>query len=122
MLVGVVDDDEGMRDSLAALLQVLGYDTRLFETAEAVIAESADLPRFAAMVIDQHLPGMCGIDLIRRIAGRHIPTILISAQMNDRLRAEALAAGAKAVFDKPLDRTALVAALGAGNSRPPVKH
>ena len=121
MKVGVIDDDDGMRDSLGALLRAYGFDILLFDSAEAVIADVDTLHGISVLIVDQHLPGLSGLDFIRRIAGRHIVTVLISAQMDERLKADALAAGVMAALGKPLDLAILLAAInGGGAARVPL--
>ena len=111
MQVAVIDDDDGMRDSLGALLQAYGFDTLLFDSVEAAIADADTVAGFSVLVVDQHLPGLSGLDLIRRMAGCDVGTVLISAQMDERLKAEALAVGALAALAKPLDPSLLLAAI-----------
>ena len=100
-----------MRDSLGALLQAYGFDVLLFESVEAAIADSQTLLGLSALVVDQHLPGLSGLDLIRHVAGRNIATVLISARLDKKLQTEALQAGARAALGKPLDPGLLLAAI-----------
>ncbi|HIJ62424.1 MAG TPA: response regulator [Rhodospirillaceae bacterium] len=114
MRVGVIDDDEGMRDSLGALLQAHGLEVCLFGSVEDALAEGDKLFALSALIVDQHLPGLSGLDLIRRVADHDIATVLISAQLDNKLKAEALKAGARAALGKPLDAGLLLAAVNSG--------
>ena len=102
----VVEDDAGMRKALERLLRVAGYKTELFPSAEAMIAaqaaDSAD-----CLILDIHLPGISGIELLRRLSasGRRSPVIFITAQDDDAAREEAPhALGDRAVRDELLER------------------
>jgi FixJ family two-component response regulator len=94
--VCVVDDDESVRLSIGALIRSLGY------TAHG-------------------LPGLSGIELQRALIerGRAPPTIFITAFPQDRIRRQAMAAGALSFLSKPCDDDVLVRtieeAVSAGN-------
>ncbi|MDG2014620.1 MAG: response regulator, partial [Pirellulaceae bacterium] len=57
------------------------------------------------VLIDYHMPFMSGLEALRTIKNRKrlIPVILMSAQLDDQMSAEALAADAWSVHPKPLD-------------------
>jgi FixJ family two-component response regulator len=58
-LVTVVDDDESIRESLPALLGVLGYQTKVFASAEELLASDC-LPDTRCLILDVVLPGVSG--------------------------------------------------------------
>jgi CheY-like chemotaxis protein len=62
------------------------------------------------MVADIHMPHMTGVELYRRLVdlGYEIPTILITAYPNDKVRARALAEGVICYLVKPFDDEELV--------------
>ena len=111
----VVEDDAGMRKALERLLRVAGYKTELFPSAEAMIAaqaaDSAD-----CLILDIHLPGISGIELLRRLSasGRRSPVIFITAQDDDAAREEARQLDCVAYLRKPFDGTVLLAAIRQG--------
>jgi FixJ family two-component response regulator len=79
-LVAVVDDDEGMRHAMRRVLEMEGFVTEVFGTAEDFLASGA-AARAECLVLDIGLPGMSGIELHRRLhsAGHAIPTVFVTA-------------------------------------------
>jgi FixJ family two-component response regulator len=59
------------------------------------------------------MPGMNGLDLQNHLAaaGRTIPIVFITAHKNDLAKATAMASGAVAIFQKPLDEKDLLGAI-----------
>jgi len=108
--VVIVDDDPGMRDSVAALLEMSGFPIRHYGTAESFLADPGACDRVGCLLIDQHFSGMSGTDLLRRLSarGRMPPAILFSARLTETIIREARSAGALAVLDKPVGPMALI--------------
>ena len=106
-LVFVVEDDEEVRVSTRALLEASGYGVREFASAEDVIA-CGDVTAAGCIVLDQTLPGISGLDLIRRLRtdGIQTPAIMVSGNGKQLLQAAAKA-GVAAVLRKPLSAEAL---------------
>jgi FixJ family two-component response regulator len=111
-LIAVVDDDEGVRRSLDGLVRSLGYRVAIFPSAEAFLS-SAELKGSACIISDVQMPGMSGLELAGVIAasGVCIPIILMSAFLDDRVTAQASAAGARWFLRKPFDGDCLVSCL-----------
>jgi FixJ family two-component response regulator len=112
-LISVVDDDQSVREALENLISSVGFDVRLFASAEAFLDSDAPLQTDCA-VLDLVLPGMTGIELQRKIAaadGQNIPTIIITANGNEKAHAEAVAAGAIAFLKKPFKEEVLLDAI-----------
>ena len=109
-VVAIVEDDAGVRDALQGLLDSHGFKTRCFASAEAYLGASASPP--ACLILDLRLPGMSGLELLRKLqaAGSVPPTIVLSGEINrdSKARARLLRAGARAVLDKPFDPDQLV--------------
>jgi CheY-like chemotaxis protein len=104
-LVLIVDDDSGVRDSLAAVVEAFGFRTATagngFEGLEAVGREAP-----SAVVTDLHMPEMDGFALLtslHRTAPR-IPVIAVSGGASDDhdVLEAAKRMGAVAAFHKPL--------------------
>ena len=104
MYVAIVDDHAGLREAIAALLDVAGFPSRGFRSAEEFIS-SPEMAEAACLVLDLHLPGIDGLALQRRLArrGTSRPIVFISAHedCDPRVPARALQAGAVAFFRKP---------------------
>ena len=109
----VVDDDEVVRDSLKVLLETRRFAVRDFESAQAFLAFRRDLPAAGCAVLDIHMPGMSGIELLREIrsAGDQLPVILVTGRREPAAQAQAELLGAVALLDKPISHPALFAAL-----------
>ncbi len=108
--IGIIDDDDAVRDSLHALLDSYGYDIQEYTSAENFLASSER--RSHCLIVDQHMPGMSGLDLLEqlRCAGNMIPAFLITGRDDRPLRRHADRLGIE-VHNKPLAEDALVAAV-----------
>jgi len=105
----VVDDDAGVRSALKFALEVEGFAVKLYAGSTALLAEPA-LPDRACLVIDYRMPGVDGLELVKRLRARQIalPAILISGRVDDHLRRRAKQSGIFCVLEKPLMDMALV--------------
>ncbi len=98
----IVDDDEGMRESLALIFQDEGYDTCTAKDGK----EAADKARerfFNAAVIDIKLPDTEGPELLRKLKELHaeMAGIMITGYPSLQNAAAALNEGADAYLEKP---------------------
>lgn len=110
--VHVIDDDEAMRDSLVFLLHSASLKAVAHYSAESFLAALPSL-EFACVVTDVRMPGMTGIDLLRRMQeiDKGLPVILITGQSDPALAIEALKAGAFDVIEKPFEDERIIAAV-----------
>lgn len=108
-VVLVVDDDAAVRAALKFVLEVEGFQVRLYDGAQAVLADT-DLPKRGCLVVDYRMPGIDGIELINRLRRQNVmlPAILISGRVNGQLRNHAAKSGMTCVLEKPLLDAALV--------------
>jgi FixJ family two-component response regulator len=104
--VAVVDDDVGVREAVLELLQSCDIRARGFASAEQFL-KSRQRSQAACLVLDLHLPGMTGLELLQSLqgSGLHIPAICSTAEadFDEHLREQLLRAGALAVLGKPFD-------------------
>ncbi len=112
-VVSIVDDDETVRLAMESLVRSMGRTTRLYASAEAFL-ESGQIADTAFLISDVMMPGMSGPAMHDRILalGFAPPTIFITAFPDAELREMALANGALAVLDKPVDADAIAHWLG----------
>lgn len=105
--VFVVEDDEGVRQSTQALLEASGFSVRAFANAEELLA-AGTVGEAGCIVLDHHLSGMTGIELIEtlRAQGLHMPAIMVTSN-GTKLGVRAANAGVTAVLRKPLAADAL---------------
>lgn len=116
--VFIVDDDEAVRDSLALLLSLNGFTTRVFESAEHFLA--AYQPDWAGcLVLDIRMQGMDGLELQNTLNTRsaRLPIIVITAHGDVAMTREALKAGAVDFLEKPIDDQLLIANISAALDR-----
>ena len=109
-LVLVVDDDDGMKTSLDALMRSLGYRTSTFRSAEELLC-SADAFTADCIICDIEMrDGMSGISLAAHFSNSDVrrPVILISAYVDKKIRDAGISAGAIAVLKKPFVGEALI--------------
>jgi FixJ family two-component response regulator len=102
-LVAVVDDDELVRIALQRLLKAAGLGVTSFASAEDLL-KSDQLPEIACLIVDIRMPGMSGLDLQAKLRDeRPIPIIFITAHGDEKMRLQAMRAGAVAFLAKPFD-------------------
>jgi FixJ family two-component response regulator len=113
-IVHVVDDDEGMRQSIEDLLRSVGYAVRLYARAEEfLVAALPDGP--ACVIIDVRMPGPSGLELQAALAERseRLPIILMSGHGDIRMTVRAIKAGAVDFIEKPFRDQDLLEAVAA---------
>jgi DNA-binding response OmpR family regulator len=110
----VVDDNEDAANSLATLLEVMGYDVRTaYDGPEAI--EAADEFQPAVALLDIGLPRLSGYDIARHVREHRGEDVLLVAitgwgQEDDRRRARE--AGFDHHFTKPADFEVLLELIG----------
>ncbi len=111
-LLSVVDDDESMRESLPGLIKEFGYEARAFSSAEEFLTSGA-VDETRCLILDVAMPGMTGPELYQELKrrGEKIPTIFITAQKDETIRARLLEQGAVELLPKPFSDAALLAAI-----------
>jgi two-component system, cell cycle response regulator DivK len=115
-LILVVEDHEKNRKLVRDVLTFKGYRVLEAETGEDGIRLACEhLPRLVLM--DIQLPGMDGIEALRRLRAdeitRAIPVIAVTASAMDRDRQKIMAAGFDGYQSKPLDVKEFMAAVEA---------
>jgi FixJ family two-component response regulator len=108
-LVVIVDDDELVRESLNGLMKAAGLPALTFASAEEFL-NSGKQERTACLIADIRMPGMSGLDLQARLNrdNLRIPIIFITAQGDEKMRMQALRAGAVEFLAKPFDDDVLL--------------
>jgi FixJ family two-component response regulator len=113
-LVAIVDDDRSVRATTDSLVRSLGYVVNTFASAEEFL-RSNRLDGLSCVIADLQMPGMSGVELQAHLLaqGNHVPFIFVTAFPDDRVRAQALGAGAICYLTKPFDGDSLVQCLQA---------
>ena len=116
--VYVVDDDEAMRHSLEFLLGSADFDVTLFDSAQAFLAALSAL-EFGCVVSDVRMPGIDGIEMLRRLQAQHcrFPVIIMTGHGDVPLAVEAMKLGAVDFLEKPFDDNLLMSMVESGLRR-----
>ncbi|HEX2726983.1 MAG TPA: response regulator FixJ [Beijerinckiaceae bacterium] len=111
-IVHVVDDDVDVRHSLSFLLATAGLPVRLHESASAFLSAVKEPPS-GCILTDVRMPGIDGIELLRRLRARgfSVPVIVMTGHADVPLAVEAMKQGAADFIEKPFDDDLLVAAI-----------
>ena len=111
-LVAVVEDDQFFRESMRRLMRSRGFHVETFPSAADFLA-SSHLRETACLIADVQMPAMTGPELYRRLiaSGYEIPTILVTAYADDRVRTRALKDGIVCYLQKPVDEEHLLGCL-----------
>ena len=110
----VVDDDPSLREALALVLDLNGFDVTTARDGREAIRTLADMPP-DAVVLDVLMPGIDGLEVCRRMraAGDRTPVLMLTARAEVGERVEGLEAGADDYLAKPFAREELIARLRA---------
>ena len=111
-VVHVIDDDEAVRHSLAFLLQSADIAVQTYESATSFLEVVRDAAP-GCVITDVRMPGMSGIDLLRRLKELSVamPVIVITGHADVPLAVEAMKIGAIDFIEKPFDDEILLAAV-----------
>jgi two-component system, LuxR family, response regulator FixJ len=110
--VALIDDDDAVLDSLRLYLERSGVKVSCFSTADAFLA-SGDHESFDCITADVRMPGLSGLDLVRRLAdmGNATPVILITGHGDVAMAVTAIKLGAFDFIEKPFDERRLLEAI-----------
>ena len=108
-MVAIVDDDESIRNALLGLMKAAGFPARAFASAEEFL-NLHERESTACLIADIRMPGMSGLELQAKLNSDHqrIPIIFITAHGDEKMRMQALRAGAVEFLTKPFDDEALI--------------
>jgi len=122
--VFVVDDDEGIREGLALLLETVGQPYELYSSAIEFL-DAYDASKGGCLVLDIRMPRMSGLDLQEKLneQGSLLPIIFITGHGDIQMAVEAMRRGALDFIRKPfreqdlLDRINEAMAFDAGKRK-----
>jgi two-component system response regulator FixJ len=103
--VFIIDPDEGIRESLEALLGTLAISTLSYPDVEAFLDSVSDqFPDRGCLIVEAALAGLGSLALLKRLRkeGSTLPVLVLASTSNRDIADLALQAGAAAVIDKPL--------------------
>lgn len=113
-LVALVDDEESVRRALKRLLRVADFEVETFASGSEFLASLKDR-RPDCVVVDIHMPGMTGFDLLQTLGSTqsNIPAILITAFDDPEFELRAKRGGAYRFLRKPIAGERLIEAVKA---------
>lgn len=110
-LVYVVDDDADVRDSLRLLLESVGIEVDVYDSADAFLGrDDMGLNRARCLLLDVRMPGMGGIALLEHLRSRNalLPTIVITGHGDIPMAVRAMKLGAVDFVSKPYNHQVLL--------------
>jgi two-component system response regulator FixJ len=110
--VYIIDDEEAVRRTLAFALSESGFAARTFRSAQKFLEVAGELEP-GVVVTDVRMPGVTGLELIRRLKAEGLAHVLVvMSGFADIVRVvEAMKAGAADFLQKPFKNAALIAAV-----------
>jgi two-component system, LuxR family, response regulator FixJ len=119
-MIIIVDNDCAVRDSLRMLLDCVGLEARGFPSSEAFLEASPPVEK-DCLVLDVHMPGMSGIELLEELRqrGDGVPVILVTGLPSVTNAARAKAGGALAVVEKPFKPSEILALIRTALAKEP---
>lgn len=114
MRVLVVDDEPAVREVLARILEVEGFEVALVGDGRAAVRAQASAPA-DAVLLDVLMPGLDGLEVCRRLrdTGDRTPVLMLTARDGVGDRVAGLEAGADDYLPKPFALEELLARLRA---------
>jgi two-component system CheB/CheR fusion protein len=111
-VVFVIDDNDGVRESMVELLRQNGHAAKGFASGEAFLEASAPGSE-GCLLVDAMMPGMSGFDLLRRMKdeGYRLPAIMITGNGDVRMAVHAMQAGAVGFIEKPAGEGELIVSI-----------
>jgi FixJ family two-component response regulator len=106
--VQIIDDDASVRDSTGVLLEAFGIRVEAFDSALNYL-ESGTAGLADCILLDVHMPGMTGLELLElfRVRGVRVPAIVMTAN-GDHLKGRIGEVGVSSLLRKPFDVHELV--------------
>jgi FixJ family two-component response regulator len=110
--IGIVDDDDALRDSLGLLLRFKNYEVAEFASGEALLAADP-APALDCLVLDLKMRGMNGLDVLDAVKGRGLmmPVIVVTAFGDVSSAKRALKSGAFDFLEKPIHEDQMLRAI-----------
>jgi FixJ family two-component response regulator len=108
----VVDDDPAVRETLSVVLTAVGYQVICFADGAALLAVARTRTP-ACMLLDVHIPGQSGLDILKELHGEDYPApiFMISGQGDIAMAVSAIKNGALDFIEKPFRGSDIIARL-----------
>lgn len=111
-VVHLIDDDEDVRRALAFLLSTAGLAVKIYESA-TVFLDRHDASTTGCVVTDVRMPGIDGLELLRRLRERDaaLPVIVMTGHADVPMAVDAMKNGAVDFIEKPFADNVLLDAI-----------
>jgi FixJ family two-component response regulator len=108
----VVDDDPAVRDTLSMVLSAGGYEVICFADGAALLSVARSRTP-ACILLDVHIPGKSGLDILKELHGEDYPApiFMISGQGDIAMAVSAIKNGALDFIEKPFRGSEMVGRL-----------
>jgi len=108
----VVDDDPAVRDTLSMVLSAGGYEVICFADGAALLSVARSRTP-SAILLDVHIPGKSGLDILKELHGEDYPApiFMISGQGDIAMAVSSIKSGALDFIEKPFRGSEIVARL-----------
>jgi len=111
-LIHLIDDDLGVRESLALLIGTVGLRTQAWADPQAFL-EGFERSSIGAIVLDVRMPGISGLTVLDTLIAQGVdqPVIMLTGHGTVEMCRRAFKAGAAEFLEKPVDDEQLLEAL-----------
>jgi FixJ family two-component response regulator len=108
-IISIIDDDNSVRVAVERIVRSMDLTACTFATCGEFL-ESPHFLSTSCIIADVQMPGMTGLELqgLLKVRGLTIPLIFITAYPNDKIRRQALEAGAVCFLHKPFQGTCMI--------------
>lgn len=115
--IAVVDDDVRILDAIAMVLEAEGWTVQTYTTGEAFLIDYPRMDGPRCLILDPHLPGMNGAEIVNTILCddsrtdfpiANLPIIALTARPSSAIALQIVAAGAHALLTKPIGAGELI--------------
>lgn len=108
-VVHLIDDDEAVRESIGFVLDIHDFRVRTYASALEFL-DGVDAAEAGCVVTDVRMPGMSGMDLVRKMKELEIdlPVVVITGHADVPLAVAAMRAGVVDFLEKPFENEALL--------------
>lgn len=111
----IVDDDPAVRDALSVVFNLEGFVVETFSDGDTFV-QSASKTHPACVILDVHMPGRSGIDILKTLNAENYPApiFIISGQGDIPMAVEAIRNGAYDFIEKPFTADKVVDRINQG--------
>lgn len=111
----IVDDDPAVRDALSVVFNLEGFVVETFSDGDTFV-QSASKTHPACVILDVHMPGRSGIDILKSLNAENYPApiFIISGQGDIPMAVEAIRNGAFDFIEKPFTADKVVERINQG--------